>query len=67
MTKRIKSTKGQRKELLGLHAGVGFMVYKSGEGRTVELEFFISNKDGKPHYIGNGAEVTFEIDRSEES
>jgi len=65
MAKRVKSTKGQRKELLNCHVGVGFMVFHSGEGKTTEMEFFISHKTGKPHYVGNGEEIKFELERIE--
>jgi len=67
MAKRIKTTKGQRKELLNCHVGVGFMVFHSCPDKTTECEFYISRKTGKPHYIANGEEIRFELDRTEES
>lgn len=60
MSKRIKSTKGQRDQLRKCHHGVGFCVYHKGNGVTIEFEFYL-DRNGQPRFIGNGQELQFEV------
>jgi len=61
MASIIHATKSQRDKLRSCHPGVGFMVYHSGNGTTVELEFYINRKTGQPCRISNGKPVEFDI------
>jgi hypothetical protein len=62
--KPIRSTKGQRDKLRKLNKGVGFLVYHSGNGETIETEFYIHR--GELFYITNGEKVEFEVTESVE-
>jgi hypothetical protein len=54
----IKSTVGQRRQVGKNRTGTGFIVWKSTDSTTTELEFFI--KDGKLFNVFSGKELSFE-------
>jgi hypothetical protein len=63
---RIKAPNALHKKILDCHIGVGVIVYKSGQGKTVESEVFVNRKTGRLHYIANGAPVAFDLDEENE-
>lgn len=66
MSDRIKTTRGQREQLRKCRVGAGFIVWKSADNETTEVEFYIDG-DGQLRRIKDGSlllplEVRNEID-----
>lgn len=49
----MKTTKSQRKQLLQLGVGVGFIALKTGENEITEIEVYVG-RDNVLRRVGNG-------------